>query len=88
MVEADNVPFGKSELVCGCPENDVVAVPRVQQSSHPDVQNVHGTNTSLSWAVNGVVSRSSGSIDATRLLTDGILIGVGPTRGTGFPAVT
>ena len=42
-----------------------------------------GTYISLPWAVNGGVSRSSGSIDATNL-PRGMLIGLGPTRGAGF----
>ena len=46
------------------------------------------TLSSLSCAVNGGVSRSYGSTDATRLLPCGLMIVVGPTRGAGFPVVT
>ena len=41
----------------------------------------------VTWAVNGGLSRSSGSIDATNL-PEGMLMGLGPTRGAGFPGVT
>ena len=46
-----------------------------------------GTLISLSWAVNGGVSVSSGSIDATKF-PGGMMMGVGPTRGAGFPVVS